>query len=121
MAAISGKDGSVTWNAGNVSHITHWTCTETANNSAWASSSTAGYKNRVAGVKDWRGTFSAKYDGTITPTVGQAAALVLKLDATEQLSGNAIIDSIELEVDIDEGEVVGYRCEFSGNGALTRT
>lgn len=126
MPVLSGKDGTVTWNSAQVSQITHWRCTETVHNSAWASSSTGGYKNRVAGTKDWRGAFAGKYDGTIAATVGQGSIgmpveLVLTIGPSESLTGNAIIDSIHLEVDIDNGEVVGYLAEFSGNGPLART
>lgn len=127
MAVLSGKDGNVTWNGGAISQVTGWNCTETARNSAWASSNTAGYKHRVCGVRDWSGWFSAKYDGSIAATVGQgtisgtAVSLVLHLNDDESLTGNAIIDSIELEVDVNTGDVVGYTCKFSGTGALTRT
>lgn len=127
MAVLSGKDGSVTWNGGVISQVTGWRCTETAHNSAWASSSTDGYKHRVCGVRDWSGSFSAKYDISIAATVGQgtisgtAVTLVLQIGESESLSGHAIIDSIELDVDVNSGDVVGYTCNFSGAGALTRT
>lgn len=119
MAVISGKDGSVTFNSAEVLQVTGWTLTHTSHNSAWASSSTGGYKQRVAGVKDWSGGFTAKYDATIVPTVGQAAALVLDLDGSDSATGNAIIDSVQLVVDINTGEAVGYSLTFSGNGPLT--
>lgn len=127
MAVLSGKDGSVTWNGGAISQVTFWKCNETSNNSAWASSSTEGFKHRVCGVRDWTGEFHAKYDGSIAPTVGQgsisgtAVALTLKINDTETLTGNAIIDAVELEVDINTGDVVGYVCRYSGTGTLTRT
>ncbi len=127
MAVLSGKDGSVTWNGGAISQVTAWKCTETAHNSAWASSSTAGYRHRVCGTRDWSGWFAAKYDGSIAATVGQGTisgtpvSLVLQIGPSETLTGNAIIDEVELEVDVNTGDVVGYTCNFSGTGALTRT
>lgn len=119
MAAISGKGGTATFNGAQILQVTRWTLTHRSMNSAWASSSTAGYRNRVAGVKDWQGTIHAKYDASIVPTVGQIAALSLALDATDAASGQAIVDEIELEVDIDTGQVVGYVLAYSGAGALT--
>lgn len=119
MAVISGKDGSVTFNSAEVLQVTGWTLTHTSHNSAWASSSTGGYRQRVAGVKDWGGSFTAKYDVAIVPTVGQSAALVLELDGSDSASGTAIIDSVSLVVDINTGEAVGYSLAFSGNGPLT--
>ena len=119
MAVISGKDGSVTFNSTEVLQVTGWSLTHTSHNSAWASSSTGGYRQRVAGVKDWGGSFTAKYDAAIVPTVGQSAALVLELDGSDSATGTAIIDSVSLVVDINTGEAVGYSLAFSGNGALT--
>ena len=127
MAVLSGKDGTVNWNGSLLSQITQWQCTETCHISAWASNSTGGYKHRVAGVKDWSGTFSGKYDGGIAAAVGQGSAtgtpvsLVLGIADGESLSGDAIIESLELLVDIDNGDVVGYQARFSGNGALSRS
>lgn len=119
MAAISGKGGSATFNSSQILQVTRWTLTHRSNNSAWASSSTSGYRNRVAGVKDWQGTIHAKYDASIVPEVGEIATLSLALDGSDSASGQAIIDEIELEVDIDTGQVVGYVLAYSGAGALT--
>lgn len=119
MAVISGKDGTVTFNSVQVLQVTGFTLNHTSNNSAWASSNTAGYKNRVAGTKDWNGSFQAKYDASIVPTVGQSANMALLLGSGETASGTAIIDSVNVVVDIDNGEAVGYTMNFSGNGALT--
>ena len=127
MAVLSGKTGKVTWNSADVSQVTSWTCTETAVMSKWASNNTSGYKNCVAGTKDWSGSFAFKYDSTIAPTVGQgtaigsAVSLVLTADTSETLTGNAVVESIELSCDIDNGEIVSGVCNFTGNGVLTRT
>lgn len=129
MALHSGKTGTVTWNSGTVSHVTSWQCTETVNSSAWGSSNTAGYKHRVAGTKDWSGTFAAKYDSSIAPVVGEGTraegatpvSLVLTLATNETLTGNAMIESVALDVNVDTGDVIGYTCTFGGNGPLTRT
>jgi len=121
MAVLSGKSGTVKEGTNTLAHITRWRLTHRANNSAWASSSTAGYKQRVAGVRDWSGSFAAVYDNA-TPlpvVVGNNYTLHLTTDGTDEFTGPAIIDNLEFEVDIDDGKVIGWTAEFSGNGALT--
>lgn len=127
MAVLSGKGGTVTWNSGAVSQILSWTCNETVVDSSFGSSSTSGWKNRVAGTRDWSGSFRALYDTTIAPTVGQgtatgsAVSLVLGIAASESLTGNAMVTGVEMEVDVDNGTYVAYVVSFGGNGELTRT
>ena len=47
-------------------------------------------------------------------------ALLLYIDATRFYSVPAIIDSINFEVDIDTGEVVGWTADYSADGAWTK-
>lgn len=115
MATISGKDGSVN----SFADITGWTLNVTSNNSAYASSSTGGWKKRVPGVKDWSGSFSGKYNGSVPVSEGEEVTLTLGVDATDSYSGDAVIDQVNLQVDIDNGEVVGFTASFSGAGPLT--
>ena len=118
MAVVSGKDGTVSV-GGAIADCTGWNLTMTSNNPAYASSSTSGYKNRVAGVKDASGSYSAKHNGSV-PTVGTATASAsFTLDGTSSFSLNIIIDSVNIEVDMDDGDVVGYSVDFSGNGLVT--
>lgn len=115
MATISGKDGQVN----DFDDITGWSINVTSNNSAYASSSTAGWKKRVAGVRDWSGSFSGKFNDVLPVAEGEEVALTLALDDTDSFSGTAVIDQISLQVDVDNGDVVGFTANFSGSGELT--
>lgn len=117
MAVISGKDGTVSV-GGAVNDATSWSISLTSNNPSWASPATSGYKQRVAGIKDTTGSYSAKANGTL-PVPGTHAAAVFTLDGTTTYSLNVFIDSVNVEVDMDDGDVVGYSVDWSGNGTVT--
>jgi hypothetical protein len=123
MAGISGKDGSVLVASTPVAEITKWTFNAKSNNPAWASSDSAGYKKRVAGVKDGSGSIEMKYDPSNSflaqADVGTSATLKLYINATKFFSVPAIFDSYDFEVDLDDGDVVGVSADFSANGAWT--
>jgi len=119
MATISGKDGTVSIDTVAVLDATGWQTTYSSNNPAYGSTDTAGWKNRVAGVKDSNGNYEAKYNGAIATTAGQETDGDFTLDGAATYDIPSIIDQISLEVDMDDGDVVGYTNDFSGNGAIT--
>lgn len=122
-AAISGKNGDVSISSTSISEVTQWTFTETSNNPAFASNKTAGFKQRVAGVKDGSGTIEGKWDpgdpATAVIEVGTLVTLTLEIDATQFYTVPSIIDSFSMTVNLDDGDVVGWTAEFSINGAWT--
>ncbi|GAB4133034.1 MAG: hypothetical protein Kow0040_14760 [Thermogutta sp.] len=127
MAAISGKEGKVKVGTTEVAQVTKWSFEETAEVDKFAHSGSAGYKDGVAGSKDVKGSIEAKFaeSGTQPFDVGDRVSLELLTDggATPKgsLSGDAIIASISLEVDIDGGGAVGFSASFEGVGAWTKT
>ncbi len=124
MATISGKDGKVMIGPAALADITRWTFNTTSNNPAYASSSTAGYRRRVAGVKDGGGRIAFKLDPAdpVSDSLneGDQVTLLLYLDATHFYTVPAVIDALELEVDISTGDVLGGTAAFSTNGAWTK-
>jgi hypothetical protein len=124
MSTLSGKDGRVKIGSTTLADITAWSLRTSSHNSAYASSSTAGHRKRVAGVKDAAGriAFKLNTDDPLTNDfdVGSAVTLLLHLDATRFYSVPAVIDALRLEVDIDTGDVIGGVAEFSANGAWTK-
>lgn len=106
-----------------MAEITGWRLTKTANNPAWASSSTAGWKDRVVGVKDASGSFDYKFDATNFVPIEEGDDLQLKLyvNASKFYTVNAVIDSVSIEVDMNDGEVVGGTCDFSTQLVVTFT
>jgi len=115
MAGISGKDGKVEIGGLQVAEITKWSFNTTSNNASWASSDTAGYKTRVVGSKDGSGSMEGKLDPDvgIPLEVGDEPVLTLRLDDTHYYTVYAVVDSFDLEVDIDDGDVVGWSADFS--------
>ncbi len=121
MAAegISGKDGYVKADGTKIAEITGWRFNRSANNPAWASSSTSGCKTRVKGVLDGSGSVDFKYsptnplDSAYSIQEGSSLYLDLYVNATKYLHVVVIIDSINDEVDINDGEVVGGSFDFS--------
>lgn len=118
MAVISGKDGTVSFGS-SVTDATGWSLSLTSNNPAYGSSDTSGYKKRVAGVKDWSGSYSGKLNGTTVPTLGASVTVSFSTDGTTAWSGTAVCDAVNIEVDMDDGDVVGYSVDFSGNSVVT--
>lgn len=121
MTAISGKNGKVDIGATSLAEITSWTFNPTSNNAAWGSSDSAGYKKRVAGTKDGSGSVEGKLDTADevydTLDVGDSVTLKLYINATLFYSVPSLIDSFSIEIDIDDGDVVGWSADFSTNGA----
>ncbi len=122
MATESGKNGKVMIGAATVAEITGWRYTQTSNNPSWASSGTSGHKTRVAGVGDGSGSVDFKVDFADTVvsegiTKGALVTLLLYHNATVYHSVPAIIDSINDEVDINDGEVVSGSFDFSDTAA----
>jgi len=111
MATISGKDGKVKIGPASVAEITRWSFTSTSSNQALVTSSTGGFRKRIAGVKDASGSIAFRLDpgDPITNDFdeGDRVTLLLHIDAARYYSVPAIIDRINLEVDIDSGDVVG--------------
>jgi hypothetical protein len=124
MATFSGKDGTVKVGDAELAEITYWSFHTLSANAAYASSSSGGYKKRVPGVKDASGQIQFKLDpaDAITGVINEGAnvTLLLYLDATHFFSVPAVIDAVQLEVDIDKGDVVGGTAVFSANGAWTK-
>lgn len=123
MATISGKNGKVEIGSTVLASITNWSLTQTSNNDSYASSATSGCKSRVAGVKDASGTIEIVLDladpiyDDFTP--GSAVTLDLFLDGTEYFIVPAIIDSMSISADIDNGTATRVTAAFSATGAIT--
>lgn len=124
MSVVSGKDGKVMIGVATIADVTKWSLRTMSNNVAYASSSTAGFRRRVGGVKDGSGTIAFKLDvgDPITNRLneGDAVTLLLYLDGTRHYTVPAVIDALQLEVDIDRGDILGGVAEFSIDGAWTK-
>ena len=123
MAVLSGKDGTLYIGAAEITPVSNWRLSITSNNPDYAANDTGGWKKRAAGVRDCSGSFDVKVDdsGNCPVAEGDAATLKLHVDDTgsNYYEVPAIVDRIEVDVDINEGRIVSYAVDFSGNGAIT--
>ena len=127
----TGSGGAVKFGAGptTVADVRNWSLEETVEAKPYNSSSTSGNTKRLAGNKDWTGSFDVYLeDGSPGPhdihsdlQAGDFADLDLHVDASNKFEGNALIIGVSVEVDIEGAEIVGATASFEGNGALSRT
>jgi hypothetical protein len=124
MPVISGKNGTIYLNGGEITPVVNWKLTATSNNPEYAANDTGGWKKRAAGLRDASGSLELKAsDERHCPLEeGDAATLALHLDRTgsNYFEVPAIIDKISVQVDIQKGEIVAYLVDFSGNGPIVR-
>lgn len=123
MAGFSGKNGKVVYGASDFLEVTKWSFTPTSNNPSWASSTNPGYKKRVAGVKDGSGNVEGKDDATthIWDAIQEGSSVTLKLyvNASDFITVPSLVDQLNIECDMDDGEPVSWNFDFSTNGAWT--
>jgi hypothetical protein len=122
MPVISGKAGTLKLAGNTVSPISNWKLTVTSNNKAYAANDTGGSKARVAGVQDCSGSFECKVSDTGNCPVGagdrSTAQLYVDGSGANYYQVPVIIDRIQVDVDINDGRIVAFAVDFSGNGPL---
>ncbi|MEE9603281.1 MAG: hypothetical protein V3V75_08255 [Thermoguttaceae bacterium] len=122
MAILSGKNGTLYISSSEITPVSNWRLRITSDNPNYAANDTGGWKQRAAGVRDSSGSFDVKVDSGGNCPVEEGDSITLKLHVDD--TGNnyyevpALIDRIEVEVDINEGRIVAYGLDFSGNGAV---
>jgi len=119
---ISGKSGKVYVDAVEVADVRNWKVNRASDNKEYASSSTAGWKKRVAGNRDWSGSFEVYLqDGDMTLAFddGDDITLILQTDSGQTFTGPAIVDGIDYDDNIEGGDPVAGTVNFSGDGAYT--
>jgi hypothetical protein len=102
-----------------VAEVTKWSFIKQAASSRYASSSTGGFKRSIAGVKSGNGQIEFKFDMAADSPLAEGAAvtLLLYLDVTHFYSVPAIITRVEVEVNIDTGDVIAGAANFDTDGA----
>lgn len=118
MAVLSGKDGSVYIDGTVEAPVTDWTMETTSANDAYAANDTDGWKKRKGGVKDSSGSFNMKD----LPSMLEGAEVEF-VGYTNQdiVTQNVIIDRIRRVCDMNDGTIISWAVEFSGNGAVSQT
>lgn len=121
MAIVSGTNGSVTNSSGYSAGITAWTADiaiAELDITSW-DDATAGviWREFVAGVREWTGTITARWDATsnITTGIGSELSVSLLVDGTKGITGEIIVTGISASVEMES--VAGVSFTFRGAGA----
>lgn len=120
---INGASGAVSYNSTEI-YITEWEASVNTTTKDTTDSEDTTWKTKLPnGFKEWSGSFSGwVIDGTDTPVVtgdSAAAELVLTAETGVTFTGNAILTSKKINLQINQGDPVRYTMTFEGDGALT--
>lgn len=115
MTVISGKHGAVD----GVGTVRTWSISSSADLQAVVASNTKGGTSRSEGNIDWDGQYTA-YGDDPTHYPGEGFTFTGCLDTTvnKGFSGVAIVDGVEIVVDIAAAAVIAHVVNFSANGVL---
>jgi|GEM_PF-5671374 len=116
---LTSIDGDVHWNGAQVAHARGWTINPTNELQEFVTNLTKGKKNRRPGNMDVSGTFTIyTTDGNTPAWPGQIAELKLYVtSSTFWKLTNAIIESIDPEVSIEDNSLQGVTVNWSFAGA----
>jgi len=129
--AITGMGGSVKADTDVIAELSNWSLDCGADEIDVTSFDSAGWKEFLAGLKEWSGSFEGNlaYKDPLTGTKkGQKAlfdawkgenniTLELKVNSEVTFSGDAIITGIGVETPVDDK--ASFSCDFRGTGELT--
>lgn len=124
---ISGKDGDVIVDGIAVWEAKKWSFTPKSNNPSYASNKTAGYKRRVAGIKDGTGNIEGVWNpgqpvyGTGSGQISEGKEInpYLYINDNQYFDVPALADDFAIDVDMDNGDIVAWTSAFGSNGAWT--
>jgi len=123
MPVITGKSGHIAKDSTVISCVRQWGINHTSELQTFGCSATKGARGRIGGTEDWSGQYQAygaipavlpgdvvEFNGAIS---GEGATAV-------GVSGDVMIDSIEITWNVETGAPIAHTVQFSGNGALTK-
>jgi len=114
MGVLSGIGGAVDGEA----CVRTWTIATTADvQNAVCSASKQG-TIVIDGNEDWSGSFT-QYGHTPNRMPQDSFTFTGSIDGSNGAVGTAIVDSVEITIDIEAGAIIGIVTNFSGNGAVT--
>lgn len=123
MAVITGKDGSVSVDAANVTLITSWSINVEADTLEYTNFGSAGWKENMGSLKSWSGSIEGFADTAQNATieVGEQVAVVLVEGGagSTTYTGNAIVTS--KSVDSATADLVTVSFDFTGTGTLAES
>jgi predicted secreted protein len=123
--ALAGKSGAVKLGTNKIAEISNWSLDLGADDVEITSFDSEGWKEYLAGLREWSGSIEGNFDST--DTTGQKAILNAWLNGTKlsftfevssgvSFQGEAFVKpSIEVPVD----DKASFSCDITGTGALT--
>ena len=106
--AKSAKNGTALWNGAAIGNVTNIDVEETADEDVFASNSTSGVKNRLAGHEDTTGSFDMMDEPPFN--IGVDGILTVKNDASTTIfHGGVLITAISRGIPIEDGTRVVNR------------
>jgi hypothetical protein len=114
LIMLSGKQGAVN----GIPCVRSWKVVTSADVQAFITSSTSGGTGRKAGNKKWTGEYKG-YGSLPAVAPGESFTFGGSIDGVKGCSGSAIVDKVEIVIDIEGGKIIEHTVTFTGNGALT--
>jgi predicted secreted protein len=123
--AVTGTGGAVKLGTNKIAEISNWSLDLGADDVEITSFDSEGWKEYLAGLREWSGSIEGNFDST--DTTGQKAILNAWLNGTKlsftfevssgvSFQGEAFVKpSIEVPVD----DKASFSCDITGTGALT--
>ncbi|HOM61927.1 MAG TPA: hypothetical protein PLP49_10910 [Anaerohalosphaeraceae bacterium] len=115
MGIFSGILGAIS----DIDTVRDWRVSETSSLQSFITSNTKGMTGVCKGNVDWSGSYNA-YGHTPPKMPGEIITFLGSMDGVKGVSGQAIIDSVEMSIDIEGGGIISYSAAFSGDGALSK-
>lgn len=97
-----------------------WMVREGADHKRYVDSRTKGSGGRLAGNTDWSGRVSS-FGYTPVKMPKELFTFKGSVDGSKGVAGPVIVDSVEINWDIENGEIIQHVTEFSGNGVFDDT
>jgi hypothetical protein len=124
MGAASGQYGTVHIGSSELLEVQSWKFSRKAAVHQYASNTTGGHKKTVTGVKSGSGSISGAYDpdDPVDDHIEEGDSVTAKLytTATKYYTVPMVIENLDLEVDLDEGDIIGWEASFVADGAWTK-
>lgn len=113
MGVISGIAGLVDGKT----HVRNWSINSSADLQRIVASNTKGGSTRLAGNKDWSGSYAA-FGHTPATMPGDSFTFEGGIDLVNGAQGPAVCNEVEIVWDIESGAAIMHTVSFESNGAL---
>lgn len=114
MSVISGVGGAID----GVGTVRKWTLSASAEVTMWVASGSKQGTSRVAGARDWTGSYDA-YGHTPTHMPGDSFTFTGSYDGTNGWTGPAKVESVTINWNQETSEPISHTVAFSSDGAIT--